>query len=167
MRRIKGVAHGSNTKYCVSIWRNPASSSRRRVWPARNSAAPRHFVLFDRDSFARMAENQGLHVKSFASARGAPFWTVSVLNELRTLGLVKISRERPSIYHPLAPLFQGLFGGLDILRGPLLACHRCFLCLSAPSAARHADRAARACPAHGTPQTAKVRRDIVRSWRRS
>ena len=81
--------------------------------------APRHFVLFDRDSFARMAESQGLHVKSFAYAQGAPFWTVSVLNELRMLGLVKISRERPSIYHPLVPLLQGLFAGLDILRKPL------------------------------------------------
>jgi hypothetical protein len=25
MRRIKGVAHGSSTKYRVSIWRNPAT----------------------------------------------------------------------------------------------------------------------------------------------
>jgi hypothetical protein len=76
-------------------------------------------VLFDRDSFARMATDQGLHVKSFAYAQGAPFWTVSVLNELRLLGLVKISRERPSIYHPLVPLLQGLFAGLDILRSPI------------------------------------------------
>jgi hypothetical protein len=41
MRRMNGVAHGSSTKYRVSIWRNPASSSSRRVWPARNSAASR------------------------------------------------------------------------------------------------------------------------------
>jgi len=81
--------------------------------------APRHFVLFDRDSFARMAKDQGLDVKSFAYAQGAPFWTVSALNELRLLGLVKVSRERPSIYHPLAPLFQVIFAGLDILRSPI------------------------------------------------
>jgi 2-polyprenyl-3-methyl-5-hydroxy-6-metoxy-1,4-benzoquinol methylase len=90
---------------------------RHRSWGGYH--APRHFVLFDRDSFARMAKDQGLQVKSFAYAQGAPFWTVSVLNELRLLGLVKISRERPSIYHPLMPLFQGLFAGLDILRSPL------------------------------------------------
>jgi hypothetical protein len=81
--------------------------------------APRHFVLFDRDSFTRMAEDQGLRVKSFAYAQGAPFWTVSALNELRSRGLVKISRERPSIYHPLVPLFQAIFAGLDILRSPI------------------------------------------------
>jgi 2-polyprenyl-3-methyl-5-hydroxy-6-metoxy-1,4-benzoquinol methylase len=90
---------------------------RHRSWGGYH--APRHFVLFDRDSFARVAKNQGLQVKSFAYAQGAPFWTVSVLNELRLLGLVKISRERPSIYHPLVPLFQALFAGLDILRRPL------------------------------------------------
>jgi 2-polyprenyl-3-methyl-5-hydroxy-6-metoxy-1,4-benzoquinol methylase len=90
---------------------------RHRSWGGYH--APRHFVLFDRDSFARMAKKQGLHVKSFAYAQGAPFWTVSVLNELRLLGLVRISRERPSIYHPLVPLFQALFAGLDILRKPL------------------------------------------------
>jgi 2-polyprenyl-3-methyl-5-hydroxy-6-metoxy-1,4-benzoquinol methylase len=90
---------------------------RHRSWGGYH--APRHFVLFDRDSFARVAGNQGLHVKSFAYAQGAPFWTVSLLNELRLLGLVKISRERPSIYHPLVPLLQGLFAGLDILRSPL------------------------------------------------
>jgi 2-polyprenyl-3-methyl-5-hydroxy-6-metoxy-1,4-benzoquinol methylase len=90
---------------------------RHRSWGGYH--APRHFVLFDRHSFARVAKNQGLQVKSFAYAQGAPFWTVSVLNELRLLGLVKISRERPSIYHPLVPLFQALFAGLDILRRPL------------------------------------------------
>jgi 2-polyprenyl-3-methyl-5-hydroxy-6-metoxy-1,4-benzoquinol methylase len=90
---------------------------RHRSWGGYH--APRHFVLFDRDSFARMAKKQGLQVKSFAYAQGAPFWTVSVLNELRLLGLVRISRERPSIYHPLVPFFQALFAGLDILRKPL------------------------------------------------
>ena len=90
---------------------------RHRSWGGYH--APRHFVLFDRDSFTRVAKGQGLQVKSFAYAQGAPFWTVSALNELRLLGLVKISRERPSIYHPLVPLFQAVFAALDILRKPL------------------------------------------------
>jgi 2-polyprenyl-3-methyl-5-hydroxy-6-metoxy-1,4-benzoquinol methylase len=90
---------------------------RHRSWGGYH--APRHFVLFDRDSFTRVAKDQGLQVKSFAYAQGAPFWTVSALNELRLLGLVKISRERPSIYHPLVPLLQAIFAGLDILRSPI------------------------------------------------
>jgi 2-polyprenyl-3-methyl-5-hydroxy-6-metoxy-1,4-benzoquinol methylase len=90
---------------------------RHRSWGGYH--APRHFVLFDRASFARLAEAQGLHVKSFAYAQGAPFWTASALNELRLLGLVEISRERPLIYHPLVPLLQAIFAGLDILRSPI------------------------------------------------
>ena len=89
---------------------------RHRSWGGYH--APRHFVLFDRASFARVAKAQGFDVQSFAYAQGAPFWTVSILNELRLLGLVNISRERPSIYHPLAPLLQAVFAGLDILRSP-------------------------------------------------
>lgn len=90
---------------------------RHRSWGGYHT--PRHFVLFDRDSFARLAKNQGLDVKSFAYAQGAPFWTASILNELRLLGLVKISRERPLIYHPLVPLLQVMTAGLDFLRSPV------------------------------------------------
>ena len=63
-------------------------------------------VLFDRDSFTRVAEDQGLQVISFAYTQGAPFWAASVLNELRLLGWVKISRERLLIYHPLRSCFR-------------------------------------------------------------
>ncbi|MBV9221115.1 MAG: hypothetical protein JO366_00360 [Methylobacteriaceae bacterium] len=37
---------------------------------------------------------------------------------LRLRGLVKISRERPLIHHPLVSLFQVFFPGLDFLRRP-------------------------------------------------
>jgi hypothetical protein len=151
---------------------------RHRSWGGYH--APRHFVLFDRDSFARMAENQGLHVGSFACAQGAPFWTVSVLNELRMLGLVKISRERPSIYHPLVPVFQALFAALDILRSPLARLSQMTFVLERAERTgigfRRCCRSRRSrsragCASHRhfcrTPQTANVRHDNVRSWRRS
>jgi len=93
-----------------------AALFRHRSWGGYHT--PRHFVLFNRDSFTRLAEAQGLQVVSFEYSQGAPFWTVSVLNELRLMGLVDISRERPSIYHPLVPLFQGLFAGFDFIRRP-------------------------------------------------
>ena len=90
---------------------------RNRSWGGYH--APRHFVLFDRGSFTRIAEDQGLQVISFAYTQGAPFWAASVLNELRLLGWVKISRERPLIYHPLTPLLQTIFAGLDFVRRPM------------------------------------------------
>jgi 2-polyprenyl-3-methyl-5-hydroxy-6-metoxy-1,4-benzoquinol methylase len=89
---------------------------RHRSWGGYHT--PRHFVLFNRNSFTRLAGAQGLRVASFSYTQGAPFWTVSVLNELRRAGLVTISRERPSIYHPLAPILQVMFAGLDFIRRP-------------------------------------------------
>jgi 2-polyprenyl-3-methyl-5-hydroxy-6-metoxy-1,4-benzoquinol methylase len=102
---------------------------RHRSWGGYHT--PRHFVLFNRDSFTRVAEAQGLEVVSFAYTQGAPFWTVSVLNELRLMGLVDISRERPSIYHPLVPLFQGLFAGFDFVRRPFAKLSQMFFALKA------------------------------------
>jgi 2-polyprenyl-3-methyl-5-hydroxy-6-metoxy-1,4-benzoquinol methylase len=93
-----------------------AAIFRHRSWGGYHT--PRHFVLFNQNSFRRVAEAQGLKVVSFAYTQGAPFWTVSMLNELRLMGLVDISQERPSIYHPLVPLFQGLFAGFDFIRRP-------------------------------------------------
>ena len=93
-----------------------AAIFRHRSWGGYHT--PRHFVLFNRESFRRVAEAQGFDVVSFAYTQGAPFWTVSVLNELRLMGLIDISRERPLIYHPLVPLVQALFAGFDFIRGP-------------------------------------------------
>jgi SAM-dependent methyltransferase len=100
---------------------------RHRSWGGYHT--PRHFVLFNRRSFTRVAEAQGLEVVSFAYTQGAPFWTVSVMNELRLMGLVDISRERPSIYHPLVPLFQGLFAGFDFIRQPFAKLSQMFFTL--------------------------------------
>jgi SAM-dependent methyltransferase len=90
---------------------------RHRSWGGYHT--PRHFVLFNRESFARVAEAQGLRVASFAYTQGAPFWTVSVLNELRRVGLARVSREQPAPYHPLVPLLQVMFAGFDFIRRPL------------------------------------------------
>jgi SAM-dependent methyltransferase len=89
---------------------------RHRSWGGYHT--PRHFVLFNRDSFERLAGTQGLRVRSFSYTQGAPFWTVSVLNELRRVGLVAVSRGRPSVYHPLVPILQVMFAGLDFIRRP-------------------------------------------------
>ena len=67
---------------------------RHRSWGGYHT--PRHFVLFTRASFQRLAQAQGLEVVSFAYTQGAPFWSVSVLNEMRRLGWIRCSREHPT-----------------------------------------------------------------------
>jgi 2-polyprenyl-3-methyl-5-hydroxy-6-metoxy-1,4-benzoquinol methylase len=79
---------------------------------------PRHFVLFTRPSFTKLAQEVGLSVESFSYTQGAPFWSVSVLDMLRRRGLVRVTKERPAIYHPLMPALQGAFAAFDMARSP-------------------------------------------------
>lgn len=79
---------------------------------------PRHFVLFQRRSLEALALECGLEAVSFSYTQGAPFWSVSPLEELRKLGLVKITAERPAIAHPLVPMLQAGSAAFDFLRRP-------------------------------------------------
>jgi 2-polyprenyl-3-methyl-5-hydroxy-6-metoxy-1,4-benzoquinol methylase len=80
--------------------------------------APRHFVLFTKDSLVRHCETAGFTVTRCSYTQGAPFWTVSAINELRKLGLCSVTAARPSIEHPLTPLFHVVFATFDFLRMP-------------------------------------------------
>lgn len=79
---------------------------------------PRHFVLFTKDSLVRICEAVGFTVVRCSYTQGAPFWTVSVINELRKLGLCSVTPSRPSIENPLTPLFHIIFGAFDFMRMP-------------------------------------------------
>jgi 2-polyprenyl-3-methyl-5-hydroxy-6-metoxy-1,4-benzoquinol methylase len=89
---------------------------RHRSWGGFHT--PRHFVLFNERSIRRVCEVSGLYVVDFHYTQGAPFWSVSILGLLHTAGLVKISRERPVIYHPLMPLLEATFAVFDFARKP-------------------------------------------------
>jgi 2-polyprenyl-3-methyl-5-hydroxy-6-metoxy-1,4-benzoquinol methylase len=79
---------------------------------------PRHFVLFNRDSLSRLIHSLGLRVTFFQYTQGAPFWSVSVFELLRRAGLVRASRDRPAIYHPLMPLLMAASAAVDFMRKP-------------------------------------------------
>lgn len=79
---------------------------------------PRHFVIFKRESLERLAAQCGMVVTSFAYTQGAPFWSVSLLDALRRLGMVNISSDRPAVYHPLNPILQALTAAFDFARRP-------------------------------------------------
>lgn len=79
---------------------------------------PRHWVLFTRHSFERLAERAGLSVHEFRYTQGAPFWAASTLNWLRARGLARIDRERPVVQHPLFGALNALFAALDFARMP-------------------------------------------------
>jgi SAM-dependent methyltransferase len=89
---------------------------RHRSWAGFHT--PRHFVLFQRRSLEQLCRECGLAPQAFSYTQGAPFWSVSLLEELRRLGLVRISADRPAVTHPLIPALQALSAAFDFLRRP-------------------------------------------------
>jgi 2-polyprenyl-3-methyl-5-hydroxy-6-metoxy-1,4-benzoquinol methylase len=80
--------------------------------------APRHWVIFTRASFERLAHQAGLRIRSFKYTQGAPFWATSILFELARRGLIRVTKERPAVYHPLFAPLAGLAAGFDFIRQP-------------------------------------------------
>ncbi|MEI6643873.1 MAG: class I SAM-dependent methyltransferase [Novosphingobium sp.] len=89
---------------------------RHRSWAGFHT--PRHFVLFQRRSLEALCNECGLEPTSFSYTQGAPFWSVSLLEELRKLGVVKINADRPAVTHPLIPALQAASAAFDFLRRP-------------------------------------------------
>ena len=90
---------------------------RHRSWGGYH--APRHFVLFNRSSFERLARGAGLTTLDFSYTQGAPFWAISLLDILRRKGLATVSAARPSICHPLTPMLQAAAAAFDFGRAAL------------------------------------------------
>lgn len=100
---------------------------RRHNWAGLH--CPRHWVLFTQDSFARLAQRSGLCIRSASYTQGAPFWTASGLAWLSERGLVRITKERPVVYHPLFGPLAGVSAALDFLRRPFAKTSQMFFVL--------------------------------------
>jgi SAM-dependent methyltransferase len=100
---------------------------RRHNWAGLH--CPRHWVLFTQESFAQLAQRCGLQVRSSMYTQGAPFWTASSLAWLSERGLVRITRERPVVYHPLFGPLAGASAALDFLRRPFAKTSQMFFVL--------------------------------------
>jgi 2-polyprenyl-3-methyl-5-hydroxy-6-metoxy-1,4-benzoquinol methylase len=92
---------------------------------------PRHWVLFTRESFASVAQRAGFTVREASYTQGAPFWSASVLALLSAKGVVRVSADRPAIYHPLFKPIAAAFAGLDFARRPFAKTSQMFFVLQA------------------------------------
>ena len=110
---------------------------------------PRHFVLFSRPGLAAAAARAGLAVDQFAYTQGAPFWSVSILDLMRRLGLADVSAQRPAIYHPAMPLLQAATAAFDFLRSPFARLSQMTAVLSLGNAAENADHGREPRPTFG------------------
>lgn len=101
---------------------------RHRSWAGYH--CPRHWVLFSRKSFERLAGLAKLKVVDFKYTQGAPFWAASLLSYLETRGLCRIDRERPVVRHPLFGPLNALFAAFDFIRMPFAKTSQMFFVLS-------------------------------------
>jgi 2-polyprenyl-3-methyl-5-hydroxy-6-metoxy-1,4-benzoquinol methylase len=90
---------------------------------------PRHWHLFTRESFEKLAASVGLRIEEFRYTQGAPFWAVSVMGWLAGRGVVRITPQTPIAHHPMYTLLLTLFAVVDVLRGPFSQTSQMFIIL--------------------------------------
>ncbi len=78
---------------------------------------PRHWVLFSQKSFRHLVNGSDLSINKLKYTQGAPFWAWSFLITFQRLGLARITKERPVMFHPMIPLLHILFAAFDFIRG--------------------------------------------------
>jgi 2-polyprenyl-3-methyl-5-hydroxy-6-metoxy-1,4-benzoquinol methylase len=91
--------------------------------------SPRHWVIFTKESFQKIASTAGLKIREFSYTQGAPFWTTSILFGLAEKGRISVTKERPATFHPLYPLLSALFAGFDFVRAPFAKLSQMFIVL--------------------------------------
>jgi len=89
---------------------------RHRSWGGYH--CPRHFVLFSHESLTRALSVAGLTAEQFFYTQGAPFWSVSIMNEMRLMGLISVDAKRSYGGHPIMPFLQVITAGFDFMRRP-------------------------------------------------
>ncbi|HMO60968.1 MAG TPA: class I SAM-dependent methyltransferase [Ferruginibacter sp.] len=100
---------------------------RRSYWGGLH--CPRHWVLFTKHSFEKMADACGLQVQHFAYTQGAPFWAFSLLHWLHRRKWIKAGKDRPIIYHPLFGFISLIAAAFDFIRKPFAPLSQMFFVL--------------------------------------
>lgn len=89
--------------------------------------APRHFVLFNKENFSKMAAASGFAIEEFSYTQGAPQWAASVLG---TWSKAPDGSKRAPIYtSKLFPVLMLFFATFDFLRLPFSKTDQMFIVL--------------------------------------
>lgn len=88
---------------------------------------PRHWVIFSEKSFRLMLRSTTLQIKKLAYTQGAPFWAFSIIAALYRKRLVKISAQKPIIFHWLFAPLSACFALFDFLRRPFARTSQMFI----------------------------------------
>jgi SAM-dependent methyltransferase len=90
---------------------------------------PRHWVIFSEKSFRQLVQSTPLGISCLQYTQGGPFWAFSFIISMYRKGWLRVSRERPVIFHPLFPIIGALTAAFDFVRRPFAKTSQMFLVL--------------------------------------
>jgi 2-polyprenyl-3-methyl-5-hydroxy-6-metoxy-1,4-benzoquinol methylase len=90
---------------------------------------PRHWILFSSKSFQILIAQTGLKIKSLTYTQGAPFWAFSIIASLYRKRIIKLSANKPIIFHWLFAPISAFFAVFDFLRRPFAKTSQMFILL--------------------------------------
>ena len=90
---------------------------------------PRHWIIFSEKSFRLLVSKTKLSVSSLRYTQGGVFWAFSIIIYLHRKKILKVTRDRPVIFHPLFPLISSFFAAFDFIRRPLAKTSQMFIVL--------------------------------------
>jgi 2-polyprenyl-3-methyl-5-hydroxy-6-metoxy-1,4-benzoquinol methylase len=90
---------------------------------------PRHWVIFSEKSFKHLLLSTKLKIKKLTYTQGAPFWAFSIIAALYRKRIVKISADKPIIFHWLFAPLSAIFATFDFIRRPFAKTSQLFITL--------------------------------------
>lgn len=88
---------------------------------------PRHWIIFSEKSFRLLLASTPLKIKKLSYTQGAPFWAFSIIAWLYRKKMIKVSAEKPIIFHWLFAPISALFAAFDFLRKPFSKTSQMFI----------------------------------------
>jgi len=94
---------------------------------------PRHWVIFSAKSFRFMIQSTDLQIKKLSYTQGAPFWAFSIIAALHRKKWIRVSANKPIIYHWLFAPLSAVFAIFDFIRSPFAKTSQLFIVLAKDS----------------------------------
>lgn len=91
---------------------------------------PRHWVIFSEKSFRLLLRSTGLSVQKLKYTQGAPFWAFSIIAAWHRRKWVRVSANKPIIFHWLFAPISAVFAVFDFLRRPFAKTSQMFIILT-------------------------------------
>jgi len=90
---------------------------------------PRHWIIFAEKNFRLLLRSTALKIKKLTYTQGAPFWAFSIIAALHRRKMVRISSQKPIIFHWLFAPVSALFAIFDFIRRPFAKTSQLFIVL--------------------------------------